>query len=237
MPKYVKYVALGAVVGALCVVALRVSAEQPVFQTASLPHSDQQADVAAGPEAPSDPVLEPDDYGIIAQGFEVLEHRIRRNETFAEILTAHNVPYPEIVRVADMARPQFDVRRMQAGRPIRIYRDSLETARYLIYEQDAVNFVVFDLADSARVYEGAREVTVERKRLEGEIYSSLYETLGGQELAPSLVPVLAGELSEVFAWQIDFFRIQKGEAFTVIYEEKSIDGEPVGIGRILAARF
>lgn len=238
MPNYVKYVALGAVVGALCVLALRVSAEQPVFQSASPPTSKTEAAESPHLEVPPAPVIEHDDYGIVAADFEVVERRIRRNETFAEILTAHNVPYPHVVKVATSAKPRFDVRRLRAGRPIRIYRDSLNTARYFVYEQDAINYVVFDLADdSAKVYEGAREVTVEQKQLTGDIQSSLYETLGGQNLASRLVPILAGELSEVFAWQVDFFRIQKGDAFNVVYEEKSIDGEPIGIGRILAARF
>jgi murein DD-endopeptidase MepM/ murein hydrolase activator NlpD len=44
-------------------------------------------------------------------------------------------------------------------------------------------------------------------------------------------------LVDVYAWQIDFFRIQKGDWFKVIYEEKLVDGQPVGVGKILAVQF
>ena len=232
----VKYVASGAIVGAFLVVALLLGREQPLYQSASLSKAKPQADSAS--QAVAEPVIPADKYGIEGVDFDVVERRIRRNETFAEILTAHNVPYAEVVQVATAARPRFDVRSLRAGSPIRIYRDSLQIARYMVYERDPINFVVFDLAsDSGRVYEGARPVAVERKRLSGSIDNSLYATLDEQNLSPLLVTELAFSLSEVFAWQVDFFRIQKGDEFSVIYEEESIDGEPIGIRRIVAARF
>lgn len=234
--QFVKYVASSAVVGVFLVAALLLGREQPVFQSASISKAKPQADSAR--EAVVEPIIREDEYGIEMVDYEVVERRIRRNETFAEILTAHNVPYADVVQVAAAARPRFDVRSLRAGSPIRIYRDSLDTARYLVYERDPINFVVFDLAsDSGSVYEGARDVVVERKRLSGSIDNSLYATLDEQNLSPLLVSELAFSLSETFAWQVDFFRIQKGDEFSVIYEEESIDGEPIGIRRIVAARF
>ena len=44
-------------------------------------------------------------------------------------------------------------------------------------------------------------------------------------------------LSEVFAWQIDFFRIQRGDRFRVVYEERTVDGTTIGPGDIVAAYF
>ncbi|GIV62174.1 MAG: peptidase M24 [Rhodothermaceae bacterium] len=176
-----------------------------------------------------------DEYGFAADAFRTVEARIRRNETFADLLVPHEVPYPTIVRAAEKARPVFDVRRhLRAGRPYRLYLDdSLGTARYLVYAQDAVNYVVFDLSDSVRVYARQRPVETVERTASGVITRSLYETLDEQGIDPAL----AIELSEIYAWQIDFYRIQKHDAFTVIYEERRIDGEPVGLGRIRAARF
>lgn len=228
--KFVKYSVSAAALVAFLVFAVWMGRDQPVYQSAPIP--------AEKPRKVEPVRIETDQYGIRDAAFEVTERRIRRNETFAEILTEHNVPYARVVAVADSARPLFDVRSMRAGRPIRVYRDSLATARYLIYKSDPIHYVVFDLSsDSTLVYEGRREVQVERKRLSGDIHSSLYATLEDQRLAGRLVPQLATSLSEVFAWQVDFFRIQKGDAFSVIYEERSIDGEPIGIGNVVAARF
>lgn len=222
-----KYGGAAAALGAFLVLSVLVSRNQPVYQTAGIPAPVEKKAAQAS-----------DEYGITLSDFEVIDRTIRRNETFADILTEHNVPYADVVTIANSVQPVFNVRSLQAGRPIRLYRDSMATARYMVYEMDLVNYLVFDLAsDSTAVYEGQRDVRVERRRLSGSIESSLYQTLAKQQLPGRLVPELATALSEVFAWQVDFFRIMKGDDFNVIYEERSIDGEAIGIGRIVAARF
>ncbi len=216
------------VLGMLCVSALYVGRDRALYQTAQV-SVQKDASTAA---------VERDEFGFDGGSFDVLDRRVQRNETFAEILTSHNVAYADVVELAQSALPLFDVRSMQSGRPLRVYRDSLETARIVVYQKDPVNYVVFDLsADSAHIYEGARTVEVTQRRLSGVIHNSLYQTLDETDVSSHLVPTLATELSEVFKWQLDFYRIQKGDEFSVLYEERSIDGEPIGIERIVAARF
>jgi murein DD-endopeptidase MepM/ murein hydrolase activator NlpD len=199
---------------------------------AFLPREKPADPVENAPSAPA-PVL--DEYGIEAGRFRTVERRIRRNETFTDLLAPHRVAYPIIVRAAETARPVFDVRRLRAGKPVRLYLtdDSLQTVRYLVYEQDPIRYVVFDLRDSLRVYARERPVRVVEREVEGVITSSLYNALADRDVDPAL----AVELSEVFAWQIDFYRIRKGDAFKVIFEEKLVDDEPFGIGAVRAARF
>jgi murein DD-endopeptidase MepM/ murein hydrolase activator NlpD len=185
-------------------------------------------------EIPAPPPIETDEFGLAIGSFETAEHRIRRNDTFSSILSTYNVPVQTIAQLANESKPVFDVRRIQAGKTYRVYQDdSLQTARLLVYQQDPIRYVVFDLRDSIRVYEGARSISVRQRTAEGTIYSSLYGTLSEQDASPAL----AAALAEVFAWQIDFYRIQKGDHFKVLYEEQLIDDQPVGIGRIIAARF
>ena len=50
-------------------------------------------------------------------------------------------------------------------------------------------------------------------------------------------PFLAVELSDIYAWAIDFFGIQKGDQFKVIYEEQFVDSQSIGISEIYAAVF
>jgi len=176
-----------------------------------------------------------DEFGIEQSAFRAEDRKIKRNETFTDLLRPFNVSYGTLAEIAKVSRPTFDVRRIRAGKTYRIYHadDSLRTARYLVYESDRVHFVVFDLRDAVRVVTGERPVVVTEKEVGGIITSSLYNSLVDLEVNPAL----AVELSEVFAWQIDFYRIRKGDAFKVIFEERSVDGEPIGLGRILAARF
>ena len=192
---------------------------------------------------PPPPETEPDKYGLVADGYDVIDRSVRRNETFGEILTGHNIPYEKVLTIASSARDVFDVRRIQAGKPLRVYSDSLAgtyQARYVVYEQDRLNYVVFDLAadsTSSAVYAGKRETEIRRRQLSGRIESSLYRTLEAKQVPANLVPPLALALSEVFAWQVDFFRILEGDDFNVIYEVLHVDGEPIRVGRIIAARF
>ena len=112
-------------------------------------------------------------------------------------------------------------------------KDSLKKAKYFIYQPNAIDYIVYDLRDSINIYKGEKEVETIEKSAAGIINSSLYLSL--QESNAS--PALAVRLSEVFAWSIDFYRIQKGDWFKVIFEEKFVDGESIGIGEIKAVEF
>jgi murein DD-endopeptidase MepM/ murein hydrolase activator NlpD len=50
-------------------------------------------------------------------------------------------------------------------------------------------------------------------------------------------PELAIKLSQIFAWQIDFYHLQKGDHFKVIYDELFVDDKFFAIGTIKAALF
>lgn len=175
-----------------------------------------------------------DAYGIDRQQFTVEERRVRRNQTFADLLLNEGVAYRDIVRLADETREVFDVRDIRAGRSYRVYRNPwLERARYLVYRPDAVRYVVFDVRYPSQSRIGKRPVSVAWKTAGGTITSSLYEALQTSGARAQL----AMRLSEVFAWQIDFFRIQRGDQFRVVYEERTVDGQSIGPGDIVAAYF
>ncbi len=196
---------------------------------ASLASEAEETDLAEAPGAPAT-----DAFGLPSEGLAVEEHRVRRGETFAEMLTAYDVPYPTVVELVGAAEPVFNVRHIRAGRPYRVYRDpASREVRHVVYEQDALRYVIFDVDDTLRVRTGERSVETVQKRASGTIRSSLYQTLAEADVNP----MLAFDLSEVFAWQIDFYRIQRGDRFEVVYEEEQVDGEAVGLGKILAAHF
>jgi len=68
----------------------------------------------------------------------------------------------------------------------------------------------------------------------GEIDSSLFLAAKRAGLSHNLTM----DLANVFGYDIDFaLDIRKGDSFEVIYEEKTVEGQSVGTGNILAARF
>lgn len=180
-------------------------------------------------------VIENLEFGFNLDSFMVYQGQIKRNQFLADILLPHNVSYPEIEKVVQSAKDVFDVRKINEGKRYTLLcrRDSVEKAAYFIYQPDLVNYVVYELCDSMRVYRGLKSVETREKTFEGEINSSLYVTLddGG---APT---ELALQLASLYAWTIDFYRIQKGDRVKIIYEENYVGDDRAGLGNIIAANF
>lgn len=176
-----------------------------------------------------------DAYGIPLEGYDIRRRTIRRNENLATIFSQLGFSQDEVNRSMRNARGVFDLRRVVAGRPLHLYysHDEAEKPDFIVYDQNLSEFVVFDMTNDFEVYADTKPISRRMRSFEGVIESSLYNTL----IAGGATPQLANALSEVFAWQIDFYRIQRGDAFRVIYEENVIDGRATSIHRIHAAYF
>lgn len=159
---------------------------------------------------------------------------VRRNQNLSEIL-APLVSMQTIDLISRTTRQIFDVRKIRMGNRYAVItaRDSLKRTLYFIYEINATDFVVYDFRNSLRVYRDEKVVTTTIRSASGIITSSLWNTFVGNSLDINL----ALKMSDIYAWTIDFYGLQKGDNFIVIYEELTIDTIPVGIGNILASRF
>ena len=184
------------------------------------------------PEIKAEPVLR---FGLEIDSFVVEEGRIQRNQNLSDILSNFGVSMAKIDRLAKNSRDTFDVRKIKAGNKFHVFqsRDSLREAQFFVYENSPFDYVVFNLKDSLNANFGKREVISELREGTGVIESSLWNTMYDNNLNP----ILAIELSDIFAWTIDFFGIQKGDRFRVIYEEQFVDSTSVGIGTIHAVQF
>ena len=181
-------------------------------------------------------VVEPSyEYNILVDSFNVTKGFVKRGQTMGEILYLNHIDHFEINKIVKKSKGIFDVRRVNTGKKYTVIcaSDSTKKAQYFIYEIDATNYVVFDLRGEIDVYKGKKPVTVKLKTASGIIKSSLWLTMEEQKLSPKLT----AELSTIYAWTIDFFKIQKNDGFRVYYEDKYINGEYIGIGRLLAAEF
>lgn len=175
------------------------------------------------------------EFGLAIDSFTVIKESIKPNEFLANILLPHHIDYTTIDALVKKSKSIFDVRKIVAGKTYTILasRDSLQKAHYFIYQPNAIDYIVYDLRDSINIYIGQKEVEIQEKSAAGIINSSLYLTLQENDASPAL----AVRLSEIFAWTIDFYRIQKGDWFKVIYDEKYVEGESIGIGEIKAVEF
>lgn len=175
-------------------------------------------------------------YGLDISSFIIKEHTIQRNEIFSEILGKYNVAYSTIHMLANGSREIFNIKKLQAGKNCTLLceeTDSGLVAKKLVYEENAVDYVVFNLDDSAYIYRAQNDVERRTREVSGIINSSLYETLEANDINPAL----AVRMADIFAWSVDFYKIQKGDKFKVIYDEDYVDGISTGIGEIHAIVF
>ncbi|MCB0502112.1 MAG: peptidoglycan DD-metalloendopeptidase family protein [Bacteroidetes bacterium] len=174
-------------------------------------------------------------YGIKVDSLDISSETIQRNSFLADILLKHNVDYAKIHELTEKSEGIFDFRKIRTGQNYYILQrqDSTRTSEFFIYEKNVAEYVVCDLRDSVCVYMGQKPIRVEEKTASGIINSSLYMTLDENNLHPTL----ALSLSSIYAWTIDFYHLQKGDKFKVIYEEKFVDSISLGISDIKAAVF
>jgi len=180
----------------------------------------------------AEPVLE---YGLPVDSFLIQKGIVKRNQHLSNILTDFGVDMVTIDKLARQSKNVFDVRKIRSGNNYSVFQtpDSLGAARFFVYENSPVDYYVFELFDSLRVYHGEKEIHTKLRTSQGTIQSSLWNTMKDNDLDP----MLALRLNNIYAWTIDFFAIQKGDRFRVIFEEQYVDTTYIGIGEIYAAQF
>ena len=178
------------------------------------------------------PILE---YGIPIDSFDVEIYTVKRNQTLGSIMNSLGVNNDLVQQLPSKTKDVFNIRKVKAGNIYKTFsqRDSLSTIAYLVYEHSTTEYVVFHFTDSLSVWAEEKDVSVITRLSEAEISSSLWEAMNDYNLKP----VLALDLSEVFAWAVDFFGLYKGDNFKVLYDELYVDSISVGIGTIHAALF
>jgi murein DD-endopeptidase MepM/ murein hydrolase activator NlpD len=174
-------------------------------------------------------------FGIPVDSYYTETGIVKRNQILAQILRDYNLPQGAMARLVSLTKEDFDMRKIRTGNPYTLFltRDSLNMLQYLVYEHSPVDYTVFDFKDSLRVYDFKKEIVALEKRVNGKIETSLWNTITQQNINP----MLALELSDIYAWTVDFFGIQPGDSFSVVYDELFVDTSNIGIGHIHAAYF
>jgi murein DD-endopeptidase MepM/ murein hydrolase activator NlpD len=174
-------------------------------------------------------------FGIHSDSFNLISGHIKPNGFLSQILIEHGISLQEIDQVIKNSSSVFDVRNIRSGNNYTLFcdTDSLARARYLVYEHDPTTCYIFSFRDSLNITPFRKEIKKVIKYSSGTIETSLWDAMinGGMHSS------LAVELSDIFAWTVDFFGLQKGDGFKVIYEESFIDDKSLGISRIFGAQF
>lgn len=174
-------------------------------------------------------------YGMIIDSLHITEDVVRRNQRFTDLLS-NNYVSPEIYQQLHFVpRSIFDFRKIAVNKKYTLlsHNDSLRTVRAIIYEPNAVDYIIFHLEDTLLVELCQRQIVTVEKSITGVIQSSLSETIENLGITHELT----NRFVDIFAWQIDFQRLQRGDKFKLIYEENLVEGKSIGIGKINGIYF
>lgn len=183
----------------------------------------------------------------------VVENKVKKSEFFIPLLVKLGMQHQDAVGLCSACDTIFDVRKLRAGNPYKAYYEKklvkvgndlqeaegkLEKAekgglKYFVYQEDKLTSVVFNCQPPYDVYRVKKEVTRERDYVDVTINSSMWNDIVAAGRSPKLVL----SLSDVYAWTIDFFSLQKGDRFRVLYDKLLCEGEFIGIDTLYYSVF
>jgi murein DD-endopeptidase MepM/ murein hydrolase activator NlpD len=160
---------------------------------------------------------------------------VRKGDSLSSIFSRKQLSATELYRFANSGKQAADLKYIKPGDQLGLVRSEDNKLLKLKYHKDIFVTQLWQYQDDQFLFsEQVKEPEIKTTYRESVIEQSLY--LSSQRAA--LSDNITMQLAEIFAWEIDFIQdIRAGDQFSLIYEEKYLDGEKIGEGRVLAARF
>lgn len=175
-------------------------------------------------------------YGFDLNRFEVVSDTIKQGDTFSTIIDDHLVAGQNGFVAAQKLDSVYSLRRIKVGNAYKILKrkDSVKTPAIFIYESSKLDFVVLRLTDSVHAYRKKYPLRLQRTVAAGQIETTLSEAMEKQGMGMGAIQ----ELSDIYKYTIDFFKVKKGDGFKIIVNERYINDTIYGgIVNIEAAVF
>ncbi len=177
------------------------------------------------------------DYGFTFNDYNVVRDTLQSGDTFSTILESFTLPDSlKSHDVTEKIKDSFNIKNIRAGKEFITFSDkkNKKELKALVYVQDKTNYLVVDLRDSIVVQMKAKPTVIKRRTVAAELNGSLSETLDKLGVSTALAP----QMAQIYAYTIDFFKIQKGDKFAVTLQEKYFEnGDYLGVEKIEACYF
>ncbi len=174
-------------------------------------------------------------YGIKVADYLIEKSKIKPKMYLGKLFSKYNIEPNIVSEIIEKTKAVFDVRKIKKGNEYTVFlsKDKTREVSYIVYEKNPVDYIIFDFTDSLNVSLRKQKVKTITKTAGSVINSALWFAMEDAGVSP----LLAIDLSEIYAWSIDFFGLQKGDKFKIIYEEHFVNGKSIGYGKIKAAFF
>lgn len=173
------------------------------------------------------------EYGIPVDSFYCVTGAVQSGETLGGIFSKLGAPAHIIRQLSQLDKKVFDVRQIRPGKNWLAFYTTDSILHYVVYRQDAIQSIVMDVRDTLHIEKQQKEIEHRDLTCHVTIESSLWNAF----VNAGVTPQLAIELSDIYAWTVDFFGLQKGDRFAVYYDEAFADSISIGISRIHAAAY
>ncbi len=175
-------------------------------------------------------------YGKLAFNEILVKKEIQNDEFLSNIFEKNNLGFENLIALSQLPDSIFNEKKIRVGNTYGLVynvQDNKIEPNKFIYEKNRVDYLVASLGKGFKVQLNKKEIVSIEKTTSGIINSSLYVTMQANKTNP----LLAVSLSEIYAWTIDFYKIQKGDYFKIIYTEEFVDGKSLNEFNIKAAVF
>lgn len=161
-------------------------------------------------------------YGICIDTLDLKEYKMKNGDNPAAIFS--NLGFSALMAdsISRSSKEVLDPTKLQAGMHYYTFsmQDSTAQIRYIAFAKSKTDYAVIDFTgDTISAYEFNKPITLKRQYVEGTINSSLWNVLQSK----GVNPLLAINIADVFAWQIDFYDVKEGDSFRVLYDIAYID--------------
>lgn len=171
--------------------------------------------------------------GFCADSLRTVEGAVRNGQFFSTLLGSLGMSAQDVYNLTQACMDVFDVKTLRVGQDYRAYYDGADVLKYLVYDRDKASSIVFSCTSPYEAWVYEKPVTIEKRYADVTIQNSLWVDMRAADVSPLLIV----SLSDIYAWTIDFFALQKGDRFRVLYEEKVCDGEVIGVDTVRYAVF
>ncbi len=172
--------------------------------------------------------------GFNLENFKIDSNYVKNGQSFSEILQILNISYEKIYCLGNDFKEIYDIRKIYSGdKYYTIFNSDSNKFSNLIYQHSLTEKVIMSFLDSLNITVVKSPVDIRIQKASGTIYSSLWQSFIDNKLSPALV----SKVASLYAWTIDFFDIQLGDNYKIIFESKYVENKFIGVGNIKAILF
>ena len=173
-------------------------------------------------------------YGLLLDTLNVDNAIIKPNQFLVDILKKYNVTENTVSNIISKASKVFDLTSLRAGKSYTMLcKKNTQNPYFFIYEPDVYSYLVLDMRDSLKAYKVVKPTQTNIKSAVGVVTNTLSDAMAQSGLSYDLID----KMEDALAWTVDFYHVQKGDSYKVLYDENSIAGKPVGVGKMYGAYF